>query len=59
MKANVIIKAILSATLTAIGFLLLDYLFVGFEDRNMVIQFILYLIITHLMMFSIMRKNYI
>jgi hypothetical protein len=58
MENNVVVKAIFSAILTSLGFLAIDYVFVGFEGRNIFLQFIFYLFVTHLMMFVIMKKNY-
>jgi hypothetical protein len=59
MKNNVVFKAIFSAILTAFGVLALDYVFVGFEGRNIIIQLIIYLVVTHIIIFSIMKKHYI
>jgi hypothetical protein len=58
MKNNVVVKAIFSAIFTALGFMAIDYVFVGFEGRNIFLQFFIYLFVTHLMMFVIMKKNF-
>jgi energy-coupling factor transporter transmembrane protein EcfT len=57
MKNNVVVKAIFSAILTALGFLAIDYVFGGFEGRNIFLQSIIYLFVTHLMMFGIMGAS--
>jgi ABC-type multidrug transport system permease subunit len=60
MKINVIItKIILPAFLTALGFLMVDYLIGGFEEKNILLHFIIILVVTHLMMYGIARRNYI
>jgi uncharacterized PurR-regulated membrane protein YhhQ (DUF165 family) len=63
MKNNIIIKkVVLPAFLTALVFLAVDYIFEIFgdvEERSVFLRFIIYLAITHLMMYGIVRKNYI
>jgi hypothetical protein len=60
IKNNIIIKkVVLPAFLTALGFLAADYVFGNFEEGNIILRFIIYLVITHIMMYGILRKNYI
>ncbi|KYD20102.1 hypothetical protein HT574_19170 [Parageobacillus sp. VR-IP] len=60
MKNNIIIKkVVLPAFLTALGFLAVDYFIGGFEEKNIILHFIICLVVTHLMMYGIVRKNYI
>ncbi|AIM16461.1 hypothetical protein HW35_09385 [Bacillus sp. X1(2014)] len=56
MSNNIVIKVVLPAFLTALGFLALDYLFGGLQG-NILIRFATYLVITHLMMYGIFRRN--
>jgi hypothetical protein len=59
MENNIIIKkVVLPAFLTALGFLALDYIF-GDVEGNIPLRFIRYLVVTHLMMYAIVRRNYI
>ncbi|WP_163183146.1 hypothetical protein [Neobacillus sedimentimangrovi] len=53
MSNNIVIKVVLPASL---GFLALDYLF-GDLQGNILIRFANYLVITHLMMYGIFRRN--
>ncbi|GLH64530.1 hypothetical protein [Parageobacillus sp. G301] len=61
MKMNtIILKIVIPAFLTALGFLAVDYIFEIFgdvEERTVFLRFIIYLAITHLMMYGIVRRN--
>ncbi|QHN50207.1 hypothetical protein EPB69_13975 [Geobacillus stearothermophilus] len=61
MKMNtIILKIVIPAFLTALGFLAVDYIFNIFgdtEEKSVLLRFIIYLVITHLMMYGIARRN--